>query len=327
MCLFLFATVRLQTVSLASSASSAFLISPSPVTVGVNGNVTVTVNVTDAEGLDAWQVVLVYNGTGLKLNSMWVPSDNVFAGHITTFDPVRTTTDGIDGLDYSFTAAVLFDADNVNVTNGVMCKANFAVLSAGVWSIMVGTSADGWDSNWINMTSSYDVLPCKCTVFALNETVTNKVIGPIVPLNSTSLLTLQNFTVTSEYNISSLSFDPSVSILSFTDSVPYTADFDFLNISIPSSITENSSLAVTVKVNGKSFSHYYFGSSSEVWSVLVDPGVHVVTLNIDWIDPPASALPEFSMPTILLSLVMLTLCAFALCRKRRIFKRARDLVA
>jgi hypothetical protein len=330
LCLFLLATARVQSASFASSASSAFLISPSPVTVGVNGNVTVTVNVTNAENLAAWQIILKYNGTGLKLNSLWVPDDSVFAGHRVDFLPVRFAVDAVDGSSASFTGASLFGLDSVNVSNGVICKANFAVLCAGQWSIVVadisnplhmaragGSAWDPWYSCWMStpISATQNTSGSDCTVFAVNEVVTGKQIGPIMPLNSTSFLGLENFTISSSSNISSLSFDPSISQLSFKGD---TSDFDVLNITLPSSIVENTSLVITVNLDGESCPHYDFGSST-IWSICLDQGVHVVTLNISWIDPPPSV-PEFSLLTILTSLAMLTLFALALCRKRRMSK-------
>ena len=232
--------------------------------------------------------------------------------------------------------ACVMGSDYVNVSNGAVLSANFAVLSAGQWSIEVadksnplhesvtGTSPNGesfvsnstdW-SFWLNNTSlnSYDALGSNCTVLAVNQTVVGPKIGTIWPLNSTSFLSLENFTVSSASNISSLSFDPSISELSFKADV---SAFDIMNITLPSSIVENTSLLVTVNVDGKSCPHFYFGPST-TWSICLEPGVHVITLNIGWIDPPASPapVPELSLPTILLSLVMLTLFAFALRRKR-----------
>jgi hypothetical protein len=297
--------------------------------VSVNDNFTVTVNVTNAQDLDAWQVVLKYNGTGLRLNSLWVPDDSIFAGHNVCFPPVFTSfdTDAIDGSSSGVICATLFDNDYVNVSNGVICRANFAVLSAGQWSIDVadisnplhcgGANASILSKScWLSTTTyaEQDSLGSNCTVFAVNETVTGPEIGTITPLNSTSFLGLENFTISSISNISSLSFDPSISELSFKADV---SAFDILNITLPSSIVENTSLVGTVNVDGKSYDHYYFGPST-TWSICLDQGVHVITLDIGWIDPPASPapVPEFSLPTILLSLVMLTLFAFVLRRKR-----------
>jgi hypothetical protein len=302
------------------------------VTVSVNDNFTVTVNVTNAQDLDAWQVVLKYNGTGLRLNSLWAPDNSIFAGHNVDFLPARTPyyTDSIDGSSSGLIGACLFGHDYVNVSNGVICRANFAVLSAGQWSIEVAdisnplhcggaNASDWWNSCWLSTTTyaEQDPLGSNCTVFAVNEIVTGVDIGTILPLNSTSFLGLENFTVSSISNISSLSFDPSISELSFKADVSAS---DVLNITLPSSIVENTSLAVTVNVDGKSCPHFYFGPST-IWSICLDPGVHVITLDIGWIDPPASPtlVPEFSLPTILLSLVMLTLFALSLCRKRRMF--------
>src|SRR5208337_683290 len=162
-----------------------------------------------------------YNGTGLKLNSLWVPDDSVFAGHRVDFLPVRFAVDAVDESSASFTGASLFGLDSVNVSNGVICKANFAVLCAGQWSIMVAdisnplhksSASDLWNSCWLSTATSTTQNPsCSdCTVFAVNEAVTGKQIGPIIPLNSTSFLGLENFTISSTSNISSLSFDPSI---------------------------------------------------------------------------------------------------------------------
>jgi len=144
LCLFLFAGFRyVLRGSAASNPSSAFLINPSSLTVSVNTNFTVVVSLTNAQYLDAWQVILKYNGTGLRLTKLWVPSDNVFAGHTIEVTPSRFNyTDAIDGSNSCMIGACVMGSDYVNVSNGAVLSANFAVLSAGQWSIEVADKSN-----------------------------------------------------------------------------------------------------------------------------------------------------------------------------------------
>jgi hypothetical protein len=334
--LFLFASfMYVQRASAATNPSPAFLISPSSVTVSVNDNFTVTVNLTNVQFMDCWEVILKFNGTGLRLNKMWIPGDNVFAGHTMDAPPPHTNygTDAIDGSRSGVIGACTMGQDYVNVTNGILFSANFAALNAGQWSIQVADKSNplheptrntspnqgssGEDNTdwsfWMDTTdlNSHEALGSNCTVFAVNEAVTGPKIGTVTPLNSTSFLSLENFTVSSTSDISSLSFNPSISELSFKANV---SAFEVMNITLPLSIVENNSLVVTVNEDGQSMPRWILGPAT-MWSVCPDLGLHSFTVDIGWIDPP-STVPEFSLPTILLLLAMLTLFAFALHQKR-----------
>jgi hypothetical protein len=302
-----------RTRAVASGTTSAFLISPTSELVSVNDNFTVTVNLTNAQNLFGLQVILKYNESGLKLNDMWVPEDSVFAGHRTDVVHSRNTPDNV--------GACLFDHDFVDVSNGVVCQANFVALSAGQWSIEVAVGA--YYSFWLNTAlAEEDPLGSNCTVFAVNETVSTGKIGTILPLNSTSFLGLENFTVSSVSPVSSLSFDPSISELSFQVNAS-AADIDALtygtlvNITVPVSIFQNASLLCTVNADGKYDAYLTFAPSTLGLFDLLQ-GSHVVTLDIGYIDP-LSTVPEFPLPTILLPLVMLALLA-AIVPRRRMFK-------
>lgn len=191
-------------------------------TVSVNDNFTVTVDLTNAQNLFAWQIILKYNGTDLRLNSLWVPEDSVFAGHMVEVLPSFTNyrTDAIDGSRSGLLSANLFCNDSVNVSNGVICRANFAVLSAGQSLIEVAFKSNPlhqergplsysfWlASNDVLTGGEEDAVGSNCTVLGVNGTVTGPLVGTIYPLDSTSFLGLENFTVSSVSNISSLSFN------------------------------------------------------------------------------------------------------------------------
>jgi hypothetical protein len=312
--LFLLASFAVvQRTSATPNPSSAFVISPSSELVSVNDNFTITINLTNVQSLFCWQVILKYDESGLRLNELWVPEDNVFAGHKTEIVPASNGNP-------DFMGACLFGNDFVDVSNGVLCQANFAVLTAGQWAIEVAEGAH--NSFWLSssLVAEYP-LSSNCTVFAVNETVNTGKIGTTLPLNSTSFLSLENFTVSSVSNVSSLSFDPSISELSFRVDLSASEIDAFssgieVNITVPASIFENASLICTLNVDGKR-NFYVFIAPSTLGLFGLLQGSHVVTLDIGYIDP-LSTVPEFSLPTILLPLVML---AFLVVMPRtRMFK-------
>jgi hypothetical protein len=157
-------------------SASAFLISPSSETLSVNESFTITVNLTNAQDLSAWQVVLKYNGTCLNMTSLWVPDNNVFAGHqVDPLGPINPFyRDSIDGLSSGIIAESLYDNDAVTNENGVLCSANFTALSAGQSLIEIAVKSNPlhdegslWYSTWLNSTSLADqnVVGSSCTVF------------------------------------------------------------------------------------------------------------------------------------------------------------------
>lgn len=143
--LFLFAPFAyIQRTAATSSPESTFLISPAFELLSVNDNFTITVNLTNAQNLYAWQIILKYNGTGLRLNALWVPDDNVFAGHewlgpFSDYD----WRDILDGFTFAITGATLVDDDFImNVDSGVLCRANFTVISKGQSLIEVAVQSN-----------------------------------------------------------------------------------------------------------------------------------------------------------------------------------------
>lgn len=115
-----------------------FLVSPAFLGLRVNDTFTVTVDLTNAENLVCWQVVLKYSGAGLKLNELWRPDDSVFAGHVVIAPPVVTAGDAMDGLSSGEICVSLLDDDVITkVDNGVLFKANFTVIAPGQWLIEV----------------------------------------------------------------------------------------------------------------------------------------------------------------------------------------------
>lgn len=166
------------------SSASAFLISPSSETVSVNESFTITVNLTNAQNLFGWQVVLKYNGTDLNLTGLWVPEDNVFAGHewILLGPITKFYLDAIDGSSSGTVGGALLDGDVVtNVDSGVLCSANFTVIGAGQSLIEVAVESNPlhvnqdipmllWYSLWQNTTDArlsleQDAAGSSCTVF------------------------------------------------------------------------------------------------------------------------------------------------------------------
>jgi hypothetical protein len=150
------------------------------------------VNLTNAQNLFAWQIVLEYNATGLNLTGIWIPDDNVFAGHaILVGGPVNDSSHAMIG-------AALYDGDVVpTVDNGVLCMANFTVTSTSIGAqslitVAVGSNPEdfwyrnpntpllGFYSYWLNptdvshgSTASWreHALSSNCTVFTANPLV------------------------------------------------------------------------------------------------------------------------------------------------------------
>lgn len=187
--LFLFAPLALVhgTSTAASSPASTLLISPAFEESRINDNFTLTVNLTNAQNLFDWQIVLKYNGTGLKLNDLWVPADNVFAGHTVNMPPQRTAfyPDVIDGFSSAIIGANLFGNDFIaNVDSGVLCRANFTINSTGPSLIEVADKSNPlhvgvdylWYSFWQNTTDipvsgEQDALGSNCTVLTVSPLV------------------------------------------------------------------------------------------------------------------------------------------------------------
>ena len=132
--LFILAPVTLRCSADSPTEQSAFLISPSAIAVPVNDTFLVTFNLTDAQQLCLWQIYLTYNASDVQLADMWVPDANVFAGHVLSAPPLLIDNTGGAAL---YGAFLVGDDDSVNVTNGVICLANFTVLAAGKSTIQI----------------------------------------------------------------------------------------------------------------------------------------------------------------------------------------------
>lgn len=108
----------------------------------IGDNVTIALNVTNVVDLFTWQVVLKYNSTVMNLTEIWIPEDNVFANHTYVSPPPTFGVDIVDGLDYAMVGSSLFGSDSVNVSEGVLFKANFTALSNGETPILIATSTN-----------------------------------------------------------------------------------------------------------------------------------------------------------------------------------------
>jgi len=174
-----------RTTATAQSAVSTFLVNPVFEFLSVNDNFTIAVNLTNAQHLIAWQVEIKFNKTGLRLNDVWIPDDNVFTGYewygpFMTF-PDRDEEDGFSGV--LIGGALLGEFDVANVDSGVLCMVNFTVISSGPALIEVTDklnpdSGNDWYSYWNTPTDletfphgEQDALGSSCTVFTVSPLV------------------------------------------------------------------------------------------------------------------------------------------------------------
>lgn len=163
--------------TLTENPTCMFLISPTFLPLSVKDNFTVTVNLTNVQNLAHWQVILMYNGTGLNLTGLWVPDDNVFAGHQMDMDlNIQGPRDERNGFSSAIIGADLLQNGDVipNVENGVLCSANFTVISKGQWLIEVAVESNPLHdevggllySFWQNTSDAeQNALGSNCTVF------------------------------------------------------------------------------------------------------------------------------------------------------------------
>jgi len=170
-----------------STPTSTFVINPAFERLGVNDSFTITVNLTNAQNLFSWQIVLKYNGTALNMTGLWVPDDNVFAGHEwNLLGPiVPFYVDAIDGSSSGVVAAYLLDGDVVtSVDSGVLCCANFTVINAGQSLVEIATESNPlheygspWYSIWMNappgtyQLNEEDAVGSNCTVLTVSPLV------------------------------------------------------------------------------------------------------------------------------------------------------------
>ena len=121
------------------SQLSTIAVDPQQSLVTIKDNGTISLDVTNVVNLFDWQVALEYNATVLNLTELWIPEDNVFAGHdIFSPDPMFGK-DVISGSDYAIYSSTLLGSDSVNVSAGVLFRANFTGLNAGVTTFWVAT--------------------------------------------------------------------------------------------------------------------------------------------------------------------------------------------
>jgi len=115
------------------------LVSPERVEVSVNETFIITVNLTNVDDLYSWQVVLNFNGSVLNCTDVWIPEDNVFAGHIIQTGDWLVDVDYITGLNFLMFAASLQGIDSVDVDNGILFKANFTAIGSGSTQLTFAT--------------------------------------------------------------------------------------------------------------------------------------------------------------------------------------------
>jgi len=127
-------------VSAETDTGTKILIYPEKVEVSEGDNFTLTVTVSNVNDFFAWQVVLKYNGSLLKCADVWIPEDNVFAGHVAIKVEPEFYVDYEDGLNFLIYASSLV-TDSVNVLNGVLFKANFTAIKSGLTVITLATEA------------------------------------------------------------------------------------------------------------------------------------------------------------------------------------------
>lgn len=158
--------------------------SPEFAKLPIGGTFTLTVNLTNFANLYLWQVGFKYNATVLNLTSIWVPADNVFAGHTSIPVPlspefilIQGAGDSNDGLNWTLYGNTLLGSDQVAVTNGILLKANFTVLNQGETSIRLATTSAAIYRNhkaayWSSLADSdfnyYDefILPAACAILS-----------------------------------------------------------------------------------------------------------------------------------------------------------------
>lgn len=142
-------------------------IDPALSKVNVGDILTVSVNLTSVPDLMLWQLAFKYNASVIKLvehwnndtqtfdKEVWVPEENVFAGHSQVNVELDVGNDTLEPLEYLFFGISLIGGDHVSVSNGVLFKANFTAVAAGGTSIIIATriepvhySSVDWDQKF-----------------------------------------------------------------------------------------------------------------------------------------------------------------------------------
>ena len=164
--------------------NARIIFSPEFAKLPIGGTFTLTVNLTNFANLYLWQVGFKYNATVLNLTSIWVPADNVFAGHNAFQVPspseligYQAAGDSNDGLNWTLYGHTILGVDQVTVTNGILLKANFTVLNIGETNIRLATTstpiyrnhkAEYWSSLGDSDFNYYDdfIPPAACTILS-----------------------------------------------------------------------------------------------------------------------------------------------------------------
>ncbi|MEM3549642.1 MAG: PKD domain-containing protein [Candidatus Bathyarchaeia archaeon] len=119
--------------------NTQIILSPEKIDISIGESFTLTINATNVESLYTWQVVLKYNGSIINCTDVWIPENNVFAGHNRADVSPEFDRDYLDGLHYIVYSCNLIGDDKVDVANGILFRANFTVIGEGSTSIIVAT--------------------------------------------------------------------------------------------------------------------------------------------------------------------------------------------
>lgn len=136
-------SMAFQIHQVTAAAGTQILTSPEFLNVSVGQNLTLTYNLTNFGDLFGWQIVLKYNGSVINLTAIWIPTDNVFAGHnrIPIEPPTDTVAEGdsLDHMNWTMYGSALFGDDHVSVTDGILFSVNFTVIGIGQTTVHVAT--------------------------------------------------------------------------------------------------------------------------------------------------------------------------------------------
>jgi PKD repeat protein len=133
--------LTLQTPRVSAQSGAMISISPNLTSATIGENFTVTLSVINLnQQLYSWEADLKFNGTIANCTSVWVPSDNVFAGHTCDVIGPASGTDGADNLSYlQYGNTLLGPTDYASVTSGILYQANFTVKAFGSTNIVIAT--------------------------------------------------------------------------------------------------------------------------------------------------------------------------------------------
>jgi hypothetical protein len=108
-------------------------------TASVGDNITIAMNASNVSNLFSWQASVKYNASIINCTDVWLPPDNVFAGH----SPLETTPiindQTVDGLNYILYGVTLLSG-SVTFAEGTLFKMNFTVLGYGETAIQIATA-------------------------------------------------------------------------------------------------------------------------------------------------------------------------------------------